>query len=534
MHYTARLVSIVSALCICLVILNGCSSQSGSYVVLVTATPRGGQADLPAAEGSDDDILLAPAGQPTILPANAPTPTFIPTPNPTRPAVVSAEEDITHVVQFGDTLAVIAAQYGVAVDTIVSANNLVNPNVLAVGQTLIIPQSIVATGPSFKILPDSEVIYGPTVEGFSVERYLRGSNSFLARYEEELNGRMWSGAEIIERVALEQSLNPRLLLALLEHESQWLSKTDVDEAAALYPMNYTERPGQIYGLYRQLDWSGKLIQAGYYGWKQRGLSVALLQDGQRVRLDPTINAGTAGLQYALGQTNSLTSWDVVVQHTGFFATYNFLFGDPFENSIAPLVPAGLEQPPLALPWAPNQTWYYTGGPHGGWGSGSPWAALDFVPVDQVQGCDLPNEMTTAVADGIIARSEYGIVVLDIDGDGFEGTGWSIFYLHISSEDRPVREGQRVKVGDPIGYPSCEGGVSFASHIHIARRYNGEWIAADCSECLSTVTLPRFDMEGWRTTTFNSEYNGSLTKEEAYREACVCRERFNTFIPADRE
>lgn len=533
MRYSIRVMSLITIVGLSLFALHGCRGQSGSYVVLVTATPRGGQADLPAAEGSADDGEVAPANRPTVLPENAPTPTFIPTPNPTRAAVPTIDEDITHIVQFGDTLAIIGAQYGVSVNTIVEANNLVNPNILAVGQTLIIPQSIVATGPAFKVLPDSEIIYGPSVEGFSVERYLRGSNSFLARYEEELNGRMWSGAEIIERVALEQSLNPRLLLALLEYESQWLSRTNVDEQAALYPMNFTDRPTQIYGLYRQLDWSGKLIQSGYYGWKYRGLSVALLQDGQRVRLDATINPGTAAVQYALGQTKTLENWQVAVQHTGLFATYNFLFGDPFENDVSPLVPINLEQPPLDLPWTTDQTWYYTGGPHGGWGSGSPWAALDFVTNDQVQGCELPDEMAAAVADGTIARSEYGIVVLDLDGDGFEGTGWSIYYLHISSEDRPVREGQRVRVGDPIGYPSCEGGVSFASHLHIARRYNGEWLAADCSGCLTSINVPVFNMEGWITTAFNSEYNGSLTRGEAYREACVCRERFNTFTPSDR-
>lgn len=532
MRYTSRIAVLIAILSISLGLLNGCR-QSGSYVVLVTATPSGGQAAIPQAEGSSDGGELAPGLQPTILPQDAPTPTFIPTPDPTRSAVIAPEEDITHVVQFGDTLAVIAAQYGVAVDTIVEANNMVNPNILAVGQSLTIPQSIVAVGPAFKIIPDSEVVYGPSVEEFDIERYLRGSDSFLANYTEELNGRLWTGAEIIDRVALEQSLNPRILLALLEYESQWLSKTTVDEQAALYPMNYLERPTQIYGLYRQLDWAGKLLQAGYYGWQQRGLSVALLRDGQRVRLDGTINAGTAGLQYVLGQTRSLESWQVAVQHTGLFATYDFLFGNPFEYDVSPLVPVNLAQPELSLPWTTDQTWYYTGGPHGGWGSGSPWAALDFVPVDQVQGCNLPSEMAAAVADGVIARSEYGVVILDLDGDGFEGTGWSIFYLHISSQDRPVREGQKVNVGDPIGYPSCEGGVSFASHLHIARRYNGVWISADCSGCLTPVPVPQFNMEGWTTTAFNSEYNGSLTRGDAYREACVCREPFNTFTPNDR-
>jgi LysM repeat protein len=44
-----------------------------------------------------------------------------------------------HTVQSGETLGAIARQYGVTVDDIVQANNLANPNVLAVGQELKIP-----------------------------------------------------------------------------------------------------------------------------------------------------------------------------------------------------------------------------------------------------------------------------------------------------------------------------------------------------------------------------------------------------------
>ncbi|HQA70043.1 MAG TPA: M23 family metallopeptidase, partial [Aggregatilineales bacterium] len=158
-----------------------------------------------------------------------------------------------------------------------------------------------------------------------------------------------------------------------------------------------------------------------------------------------------------------------------------------------------------------------------------WAALDFVSAEEVGlGCDVSPDWARAVADGVIARSEYGLVILDLDGDGFEGTGWTIFYLHLSSEDRPVQEGQRVKKGDPIGHPSCEGGVSYATHLHIARRYNGEWIAADCSECMLEAPAPQLNMDGWLTYTFGKEYDGSMIKGEEYREACVCREPVNTF------
>jgi hypothetical protein len=182
---------------------------------------------------------------------------------------------------------------------------------------------------------------------------------------------------------------------------------------------------------------------------------------------------------------------------------------------------------MSFPWADDETWYYTGGPHGGWGSGTAWAALDFVTGDELNGCEPSTAYARAVSDGVIARSEWGLVVLDLDGDGYEGTGWTVVYLHLATEDRQVTEGQRVRQGDPIGHPSCEGGVSWATHLHIGRRYNGVWIAADCTECLLTDPSPQFNLGGWTAYSLGREYDGSLVRDDEYREACTCREAINT-------
>jgi spore germination protein len=53
--------------------------------------------------------------------------------------VTGPSGETVHTVAAGDTLVRIARQYNVTVQAIVSANNLQNPNVLAVGQQLVIP-----------------------------------------------------------------------------------------------------------------------------------------------------------------------------------------------------------------------------------------------------------------------------------------------------------------------------------------------------------------------------------------------------------
>ena len=109
----------------------------------------------------------------------------------------------------------------------------------------------------------------------------------------------------------------------------------------------------------------------------------------------------------------------------------------------------------------------------------------------------------AVADGVIVRSGNGAVVLDLDGDGREQTGWVVLYMHLESRGRVI-VGTRVNAGDRIGHPSCEGGYSTATHLHLARRYNGEWIAADGS-------LP-FVLDDWTSHGDGNEYNGYLEKK----------------------
>jgi murein DD-endopeptidase MepM/ murein hydrolase activator NlpD len=195
-------------------------------------------------------------------------------------------------------------------------------------------------------------------------------------------------------------------------------------------------------------------------------------------------------------------WERAVSEQGMYQVFFDLFGYPFDYAIEPLIPADLVQPVMQLPFKPGDVWAYTGGPHGGWGSGSAWAGLDFAPPGGALGCVQSNTWVTAVADGLIVRSGRGAVVQDLDSDGQEGSGWTVLYMHVESRDR-VQEGAYVRAGERIGHPSCEGGVSSGTHVHLARRYNGEWIPADQAMA--------FDLDGWTSQGTGIEYDGYLVK-----------------------
>ena len=186
------------------------------------------------------------------------------------------------------------------------------------------------------------------------------------------------------------------------------------------------------GLYHQLAWAANQLNLGFYMWRVNGASTWLLGDGSVVPVASTINAGTAGVQQLFSSLYNREGWEQAVSPEGLFAVYNSLFGYPFDYAIEPSPPTGMRQPALLLPFEAGKAWAFTGGPHGGWDSGSAWAALDFAPSTDALGCIPSDEWVTASADGQILRADHGAVIQDLDNDGLEQTGWVLLYMHIET------------------------------------------------------------------------------------------------------
>ena len=355
------------------------------------------------------------------------------------------------------------------------ANGLNESSVLSVGMVLDIPaiEADIHPGSAFKLIPDSELVYGPASVQFDLHSFIQSKGGYLANYTQDVNGETLTGEQIIQRISQSYSVNPRLLLALLEYRSGWVTNPTPQNVD--YPLGFYE--DYYAGLYRQIAWAANNVNRGYYSWRVNAISTLPLSDGSYVPLDPTINAGTAGVQYFLSLFNNRPFWDNDVGESGFFQTYTQLFGSPFDYDVTPLLPPGLAQPPLQLPFEPGVTWSFTGGPHGGWDSGSAWAAIDFAPPGEPAGCVTSDAWVVAIANGWIVRTGIGEVIEDLDNDGYEQTGWDVLYMHIETRDR-IEPNTYVYAGERIGHPSCEGGVSNGTHVHLARKYNGEWIPAD--------------------------------------------------------
>jgi len=476
--------------------------------------------ETPRATPIPTQTLPRPVASPT--PAHTPTPAFpgtyagTPTPDPTCAAVSERAVQDVYVVRPGDTLSGIAWAFGCEVEDLVRANGLANADALWVGQRLTIPRAPTLAGPAVKLLPDSELVYGPAYIHFDLAGFVTGQGGYLASYTEVVEGWQLSGAEIVQTVAQRFSVGPRVLLALLELQAGWVTDPDPSENTLTYPLGKVEFRRR--GLFEQLQWAAAELNAGYYGWRREGRGSARLTADQRVAFAPGINAGTAGVQNFLA---SVGDWPFVGPE-GFAATYERLFGNPFAYTVEPLFPSDLAQPEMRLPWPAGDTWYLTSGPHEGWGRGSAWAALDFVPGDMTGGCSPSREWVTAAAGGLVVRSAGGEVVVDLDGDGYEQSGWAVTYLHIAADGR-VPAGTWVAQGQRIGHPSCEGGFADATHLHIARRLNGEWIPAGDGPAPLVLS-------GWTAHEGARAYDGTLTKGDTSRTACECMlDDYNGFV-----
>ncbi len=427
-----------------------------------------------------------------------PTPAVQTTALPTRPPYAPGEL-VDYIAQTGDSLPALAARFNTTVEEIRIANPIIpkDASTMPPGFPMKIPIYYRSLwGTSYQIIPDSLFVNGPAQVGFNIEEYINSQPGWFKTYTEQISDGPHSGAYLVDAISKHFSISPRLLLAILEYHTGALSQPNPPTSP--YVLNYFDP--YYKGVYLQLIWAANTLNNGYYGWRRGTLIDFEHPDGRLERPDPWQNAGTVALQYIFSRGYSGSVYDQIVSSGGLAQTYTALFGDPWLD-VKPHIPGTLRQPELLLPFERGKTWNVTGGPHTGWGKGEPYAAFDFAPTG-VSDCNSTTEWVTAVADGVVVRTQLGEILFDLDGDGNEQTGWVVFYLHIGGYGR-VSVGTKLKAGERIGHPSCEGGESTGTHVHIARKYNGEWMLADSATPLN--------MEGWVAHNGVTAYKGTFTR-----------------------
>lgn len=432
---------------------------------------------------------------------------------PTRP-VYQPGELVDYIAQTGDTLPVLAFRFNTTVQEIRTANPIIpdSATTMPPGMPMKIPIYYRPLwGTSYQIIPDSLFIDGPAQRNFDAVAFVDSQPGWLKEHVEYAGGVNRRGGEIINFVATNYSVSPRLLLAIAEYQIGSLSQVTPPDDQELYLFGKIDYHRK--GFYQQLSWVADQLNNGYYRARAGSLLALELSDGRMERPDPWLNPATVALQYYFSTIYPPDMYARAISNAGLAQTYTQLYGDPWITE--PHIPGSLTQPEFRLPFESGKIWAYTGGPHSAWGDDAePLAAIDFAPPSAAGGCKPSDEWAIAVADGVIARTGTGIAVLDLDGDGDERTGWVVFYLHLSNATI-LPPGTRVKAGEHMGHPSCDGGISTGTHVHIARKFNGEWM-------LAGAVLP-FIMEGWQVHNGDAPYQGSMINPNINKmiSACTC-------------
>jgi hypothetical protein len=450
-------------------------------------------------------------------------PTAVPAPTSGRPPYAPGEL-VDYIAQNGDTLPALAARFNTTTEEIMAANPIipVDATTMPPGFPMKIPVYYLPLwGTAYQSIPDHAFVNGPAQIGFSTSAFVAGTSGWLKNYRVWAGEKVRTGAEAVDYIAQNYSISPQLLLALLEYQSGALTEPVMPGSKYMLGfrrVNY-ETP------YLQLIIAANTLNNGYYNWRAGRLTEFELLDGSLFRPDPWQNAGSVALQYYFSRLYQGERYFASIGPEGLAQVYQTFFGNPWAEMVT-VLPGSLQQPALQFPFVAGHLWAYTGGPHTGWGSGEPLSAIDFAPASDVSGCNPaePDQYATAMADGLILRSDIDGTVIDLDKDGDERTGWVLFYLHLATEAR-VPLGREVKAGDPIGYPSCEGGRVTGTHVHVARKHNGEWILADGPLA--------FNLEGWIAHNGSREYKGTLTRGAAIVIACECSD-FQSQIMSDRQ
>ena len=266
------------------------------------AVPSIGGGGVPTVEIEISEVELpaTPGVQEISEPAQTPTPTL----TPTEPIINTTP--IIYYTQAGDTLPLVATRYGVQPEEISSPDEIPERALFNPGQLLIIPNRLANTTSSQHFMPDSEVVYSPSALDFDVSDFADQAGGYLSEYSQYLaTTGVTSGPDVVQRIATENSINPRLLLALLEYQSGWVYDQE-PSGSREYPLGQVRQRDA--GLYKQLAWAVNQLSIGYYGWREGRRTEIQFKDGITARLAPDLNAGTAALQYYFAQLYDSEQW----------------------------------------------------------------------------------------------------------------------------------------------------------------------------------------------------------------------------------
>ena len=392
------------------------------------------------------------------------------------PVSYAQEQVGSYTVQSGDTLAVIAERFGIAVETLSALNNITDPNLIQVGQILLIPS---ADG-TLAAVPTAQVMANPGDTLLTVaNRYGQDPQVLTTLNAITLTTRLFPG----QPVALPLAAAPNAptafgaITGLTTPANVVQGRTGRVVVESSHPLSLTA------------TWNGLPLAFTAQAADQLR-QFTLLPAPALIAPAPY----TFTLTYTAGNGLALTTQRLIAVVAGPYESQEILLPDEKGGLLAPelvndelaLMSGVWSQLTPTLWWStvftrPIGSQYettspfgtrrsYNGGPYSSYHAGQDFGAPEGVPILA------PAPGTVALAAGLQVRGN--AVLLD------HGRGIYTGYWHMS--EIYVKPGQQVQTGDVLGLVGTTG-LSTGAHLHWEMRIYG--VAVDPMQFISEQLAP---------------------------------------------
>ncbi|MCS6840203.1 MAG: peptidoglycan DD-metalloendopeptidase family protein [Roseiflexus sp.] len=327
-----------------------------------------------------------------------------------------------------------------------------------------------------RLFDDRRLTYEPDFYALEIQAFLDGQPGPLKGIIMPVGDRQHTFAEALTSQAIYYSVNPKIILALIELQSRLISDPQPTADQFAWAVGFRGENGRRRGLQAQVRWAVKELLYARRDYPQR--AALTFADGSTASLPEGMSLAEYALARVLAPTTTPERLPALMEQ--FRATYTRLFDDPRipPTDWFPLSPPFLTRPIRKV--VPTTSFFDHGGPfltrNSKQGVTTYWGRVETDPIFAYNGHDgwdyaaAPPERALAAADGVVVfagNADDGCATRAVVID--HKNGYRTLYWHLHRVD--VAIGAWVVRGQPIGVIGNTG-CSSGPHLHFGVQYLG--------------------------------------------------------------
>ncbi len=322
--------------------------------------------------------------------------------------------------------------------------------------------------------------YAPNFSAPEMQAWLDAQPGPLKEVRFQVGGRSHSFAEVLVSQSSLYSINPKILLALIEQQSALLSTAQPGQEQMTWAMGFDGDGGSRAGLYNQVRWAAIALRHGMrdyaLGWQAGELPHLIFADSSRQPV--ALDTGLAESAIARVLARTTTPDQLAARLNSFRTVYTDLFSDPryppedWPPLARPFLTSPMERPFRVTSFFDHNTplLHQNGALTSFWGT-----TEELLSYDGHTGWDyamMPPDAVLAAAEGTVifagnsddgCRTPARAVIID-HGNGYRTLYWHLHEIH-------VEQGATIAAGTQVGVAGATG-CAFGPHLHFQVQYLG--------------------------------------------------------------